>query len=168
MSAYNRTTRACSVDQLQPEIFRAIQEYFAKHELGDLQADALACCETISTKKDSGPLTAWLSGDPDTTIYMGILLTSQFLIWVHLGDKTGMRLNGANLRNIRTEYYTTLSKKEAGLTIMGYISDAKGGVRGTIALGPEPAAEKFCEEVKQAILKINPPGPKKIFGIPMG
>lgn len=167
MSAYNRTTRACSVDQLQPEMFRAIQEYSQKHELGDLQADALACCETVSIRENTGTLAGWLSGDPDTTVHMGILLTPEFLIWVHLGDKTGLRLNAANLRNIRTEYYMSLSGKDAHLSIMGYISDAKGGVRGTIALGPEPEAEKFCEQVKQAILKVAPPPKKKIFGIPI-
>lgn len=167
MSDYNRTTRACSVEQLHPELLQAIQDYFQKNELGDLQTEALACCETVSTKKNIGKLAFWFSGNPDTTIYLDIVLTSQFLIWVHHGDKTGMRVNGANLKNIRTEYYMSLSKQEAHLSIMGYISDAKSGVRGTIALGPEPEAEAFCEQVKQAILKVNPPAPKKIFGIPM-
>ena len=167
MSDYNRTTRACSVEQLHPELLQTIRDYFQKNELGDLQAEALACCETVSTRKNIGKLAFWLSGNPDTTVHVDIVLTSQFLIWVHHGDKTGMRVNAANLRNIRTEYYMSLSKKEANLSIMGFISDAKSGVRGTIALGPEPAAEKFCDDVRQAILKINPPARRKLFGIPM-
>ena len=167
MSDYNRTTRVCSVEQLRPEMLQAIQEYFQKNELGDLHAETLACCETVSTKKNAGKLAFWLSGNPDATIHVDIVLTPEFLIWVHLGDKTGMRVNAANLRNIRTEYYMSLSKKEASLSIMGYISDAKSGVRGAIALGPEPAAEQFCEQVKQAIQKVSPPVKKKIFGIPM-
>ncbi|MFT3891290.1 MAG: hypothetical protein QM730_06620 [Anaerolineales bacterium] len=167
MSDYNRTTRVCSVDQLRPEMLQAIQDYFQKNELGDLQAETLACCETVSTKKKTGKLAFWLTGNPDTTIHVDIVLTPEFLIWVHLGDKTGMRVNGASLKNIRTEYYMSLSKQEANLSIMGFISDAKSGVRGTIALGPEPAAEKFCEQVKQAILKVSPPAKKKIFGIPL-
>ena len=167
MSDYIRTTRECSAEQLHPELLRAIQNYFQEHELGDLQAETLACCETVSTKKNIGKLAFWLSGNPDTTIHVDIVLTPEFLIWVHLGDKTRMRVNAANLRNIRTDYYLSLYKKEASLSIMGYISDAKSGVRGTIALGPEPAAEQFCEQVKQAIQKVSPPVKKKIFGIPM-
>jgi len=162
MSDYNRTTRECSLSQLHPEILKAIQNYFMEHRLGSLEAEALMCCETLSTKKNTGKLVAWLSGNSDTTIYTGMLLTSEWLIWAHHGDQSGTHLNAANLKLlIQAEYATNPFTKETGLEIAGFIESAKGGVRGQIGTGSELAAQKFCEEVKQAIARAKPPAPKR-------
>jgi hypothetical protein len=157
MSDYIRTTRECSVDQLQPELFQAIQNYFQEHRLGLLQAEALLCCETISHKKSTGKMAAWLNGQSDATLYTGMLLTSEWLIWVHHGDQTGTRLNAANLKQIRAEFYQSPLTKDTGLEIYGYISNSKARVRGYIGMGAGPATEKFCDEVIQAIARVNPP-----------
>ncbi len=163
MSEYIRTTRECSVKQLRPELLQAIQDYFFEHRLGSLEAETLMCCETISRKKSAGKMAAWLSGASDTTVYTGMLLTSEWLIWIHSGDQSGMLLNAANLKQIRAEFYTSPLTKDTGLEIAGYIGDAKSRIRGYIGMGAEPAARKFCEEVIQAINKINPPTKKGLF-----
>lgn len=168
MSEYIRTTRECPVSQLSPEILQELQKYFQKHELGDLQTETQLCCETISRKKRTGPLASWLSDKPDTTIHTGILLTAQWLIWVHHGDKSGTLLNAANLNKIGARYHTPLFMNDAGLEIIGYIGDSNARVRGYIGMGADPAVQKFCEEVRQAIIKANPPAPKNIFKWPIG
>lgn len=167
MSEYTHTTRICPVGQLHPEIIRALREYFQAHALGDLEAETQLCCEIISRKKRTGALAAWLSDNPDATLYTGILLTSQWLIWVRHGDISGTLLNAADLHKIGARYYTPLFSKDAGLEIVGYIGDSNARVRGYIGMGTDPAAEKFCEEVQQAIIKANPPGPRKIFNWPV-
>lgn len=164
MSEYIRTTRECPVNQLRPELLQAIRNYFREHKLGDLEAESLICCETISRKKDAGKVASWLSGNSDTTIYTGMVLTSQWLIWIHHGDQSGTLLNAADLKQIRAEFYTSPLTKDAGLEIVGYIGDAKGRVRGYVGMGAGPAAQKFCEEVRQAILKLKPPAQKGLFG----
>ncbi len=161
MSEYIRTTRECSVTQLRPELLRAIQSYFQEHRLGYLEAEALLCCETISRKKSTGKLASWLSGTSDTTIYTGMLLTPEWLIWAHHGDQSGTLVNAANLKQIRAEVYNSPLTKDSGLEIAGYIGDAKNRVRGYIGMGTDPAAQKFCAEVIQAINKVNPPTTKK-------
>lgn len=163
MSDYIRTTRECSVNQLQPELLRAIQSYFEEHALGHWQAETLACCETISKKKTDSKTVSWLSEKQDTTVYTGILLTSEWLFWVHYGDRSGILLNAANLNEIRAEYHVSLLTKDASLEIVGYLSSTDARVHGYIALGSGPAAEKFCEAVKQAIHKANPPKGDKPF-----
>jgi hypothetical protein len=160
MSEYIRTTRECSVRQLHPELLQAIGNYFQEHKLGALEAETLLCCETLSKKKSVGKITSWLSGNLDTTIYTGMLLTSQWLIWVHYGDQSGTRLNAADLKQIRAEFYTSPLTKDAGLEIVGYIEDAKTRVRGYVGMGADPVARKFCDEVKQAITRENPPTQK--------
>ena len=161
MSEYIRTTRECSVRQLHPELLQAIGNYFQEHKLGALEAETLLCCETLSKKKSVGKITSWLSGNLDTTIYTGMLLTSQWLIWVHHGDQSGTRLNAADLKQIRAEFYTSPLTKDTGLEIFGYIGDAKNRVRGYIAMGADAATQKFCDEVIQSINKVNPPPTKK-------
>ncbi len=163
MSEYIRTTRECSLKQLHPELLQAIQNYFLEHRLGSLEAEALMCCETISKKKDTEKKVSWLNGNFDITIYTGMLLTSEWLIWVHHGDQSGILLNAANLKQIRAEFYTSPLTKDAGLEIVGYIGDSKSRVRGYVGMGTEPAAQKFCEAVRQAIDKAPPPTKKGLF-----
>jgi hypothetical protein len=166
MSGYIRTTRECSVSQLHPELLHAIQNYFQEHKLGALEAETLMCCETISKKKPTSKMVSWLNGKSDTIIYTGMLLTSQWLIWVHHGDQSGTLLNAANLKQIRAEFYSSLFPKDVGLEIVGYIGDAKDRVRGYIGMGEDLVTQKFCEEVKRAITKANPPTKTALFGLP--
>ncbi|HEY9651877.1 MAG TPA: hypothetical protein V6C95_14520 [Coleofasciculaceae cyanobacterium] len=163
MSEYVRTTRECFVSQLHPELFQAIQKYFQEHQLGNLQAETLLCCETVSKKKFAGKTGSWLNSKSDITIYTGILLTSQWLVWAHHGDQSGTLLNAADLKQIRAKFYTSSFTKDSGLEIVGYIGDVKGRVRGYIGMGADLAAQKFCEEVRQAINKVNPPTQNGLF-----
>ena len=72
-----------------------------------------------------------------------------------------MQVTGANLMNIRAKAYVSILSQDSGLEISGIIENAKGPLRGQIALGPEPFSQKFCEEVAQAIEKINPAPTRK-------
>jgi len=168
MSEYIRTTRECYVSQLHPELLQEIRNYFQEHQLGALQPETLLCCETISKRKSVGRMISWLSGNSDTTVYTGMLLTPEQLIWVHHGDQSGTRLNAANLNQIRAEFTISLFMKDAGLEIVGYIGDANTRIRGYIGMEANLAAQKFCEEVKQAINKVNPPTRKNLFKWPAG
>jgi len=151
------------VRQLHPELRQAIWSYFQDHKLGALEAETIMCCETISTRKSAGKTVSWLSGKSDTTINTGMLLTSEWLIWVHHGDQSGTLLNAANLKEIRAGFYTSPLTKDAGLEIVGHIGDAKSHVRGYVGMGTDAAAQKFCGEVKQAIARVNPPTKKGLF-----
>ena len=163
MSEYIRTTRECSVRELRPELLEAIQNYFLEHRLGVLEAEALMCCETVSKKKSSGRLASWLSGQLDTLIYTGMLLTSEWLIWVHHGDRSGILVNAADLKQIRAGFYNSSLTKDTGLKIAGYIGEAQERVRGYIGMGTDPATRKFCEKVEQAVDKVKPPAKKGLF-----
>lgn len=157
MSDYNRTTRECRVSQLNPRILQTLRKYFQEHNLGDLETETIMCCETISTKKQGGGLFSQLNSAADTTIHTGMLFTSQQLIWVRSGDKSGTLLSAADLNDISVSTYRSMFVNDAGLEINGYIGDSKIAARGYVGMGTEPAAQKFCDEVKQAIIKKNPP-----------
>jgi hypothetical protein len=157
MSDYNRTTRECLVSQLHPELRQEIRNYFKEHELGDLEAETIICCETTSEKKSAGGPASWLNDDLDIIVYTGMLLTPNWLIWVRYGDRSGVHLAAANLINISVKEYSSFLTQDNGLEVTGFIEGSKGRLRGNIAMGTEIAAQKFCDEVRQAIAKANPP-----------
>ena len=161
MSDYIRRTRECSIGQLRPELVRAIREYAQNHhELGNVE-EVLMCCETTSEKKRAGALAALLGDNPDTTLYTGMVVTPQWLIWARHGDKSGIRVSSARLQDVQVKVYASLLVKDNGLEVSGYIGDSNAQVRGYIGMGPEPAAQKFCEQVQKAIEKVNPKPAKK-------
>jgi hypothetical protein len=160
MSNYNRTTRECSVSQLHPDLRQAIKNYFREQELGDPETETLLCCETISTRKSSGWLGSLLNGGEDTTIHTGMLLTSEWLVWVRKGDRSGTVLTAASLKEIQVKTYLSILNKDNGLEIAGFTRDSQSQVRGYVGLGTEPAAQRFCEEVEKAVAKVKPPSEK--------
>ncbi len=158
MSDYNRTTRECPVSQLHPEIRQAIRNYFKEHELGEPETGVLICCETVSERKRAGSLGSWLKDNTaDTTIHTGMVLTPELLIWVRRGDKSGLILNYADLKEIKVRIHASLFEREAGMDVHGFIGSAKARVKGYIGMGEEPAAKKFLDEVEKAITNVNPP-----------
>jgi hypothetical protein len=162
MSEYNRFTRECTLGQLRPELRQAIRAFFKEHELDEQSAGILACYETTSEKKSTGKLVAWLNDQSDTTVHLGMLLTPDWLIWARSGDRSGTRLNAANLKEIRVKVYSSRLTQDAGLEVSGYISSSKGRVKGYIGMESEAVAQKFCDQVKQAIDKVNPPSARKM------
>ena len=162
MSDYHRTTRECPVSLLRSDLYLAIRNYFQEHKLGDLETETLLCYETISTKKSTSRLVSWLNDDVDTTVHNGILFTSQWLIWVRSGDKSGIHLASADLKQISVRVRTSILTGDTGLEVSGYIEDSKGTMRGFIGMESDLTAQKFCDAVNQAILKVNPPAPKSI------
>lgn len=157
MSSYIRTTRECSVSQLHPILFKAIQEYFQTHPLGDLDSETLLCCETIFENQNPGKLSAFLEGYPDTTSHLAILLTDDWLIWARVGDQTGIVVTAAKLKAIQVKAFVSKHTKDMELEVFGFVGDSKDYVRGTLEMGPDPAAQKFCEKVVETVLKVNPP-----------
>jgi len=155
MSNYHRSTRECLFDQLRPELQHGLREYFDAHEWGEIETQELQCCETVVEIKGSNWLPTWLGGKRETTSYIGIILTEQTLVWVR---EQGTRVNvtGARLVNIRTRTLHSTFSKEIKLEITGLIENAAGIITGVIGLGPEPAAQIFCDEVCQTIEKVNP------------
>jgi len=145
------------VRELRPELHQAIQDYFQAQHLGDPETETLMCCETTSTKQPAGRLASWLEGGGAAVVHMGMLLTPQQLIWVRSADDADVVLAAADLKEIRVRAYTSPLTRDAGLEVSGVIGDSTGRVRGYIGMGPEAAAQKFCDAVEQAIAEVNPP-----------
>ncbi len=157
MSNYRRFTRECTLEQLRPELLHALREYLLGHGLADVETQIVMCCETISEKQKTNFLASLLGEERDDTYYTGAFFTPQVLVWVRSGDKTGATVVSAQLREIRVRPFASPLVRDAGLEVIGYVGDSKARIRGYIGLGTELAATKFCEAVKEAVDKVNPP-----------
>lgn len=165
MLGYIRTTRTCPVSQIHPGLAQAIREFFQAHQLGDPDTESIQCCETISTRSNPGRLVALLDGNPDSNIHLAILLTVEWLIWARNGDQTGTVVTGAKLQVIKVKAFVRRRSKDMELEISGFMADTKEYVRGSLELGPDPAAQKFCEAVISAVQKAKPPTKTRFFGL---
>ena len=161
MGDYTRSTRECSVSQVRPELHRALEDYFQKNSLGDIEAETILCCETVSEKKAGGWLATLTGSKDEPVVYTAMLLTPTHLIWARGGQQPSINVNTADLRFIHVKSYSSLFIKDTGLEISGLLGDSKGMTLGYLGMGPEPITQKFCDEVRQAIDKVNPPSPSK-------
>jgi hypothetical protein len=160
MSDYTRSTIEVSVRQLRPELRQALDEYFQEHNLGQAADESVLCCQTVSEKKEPGWLASLLGEKKEPPVYTAVLLTSQYLIWARGSSQHKVTVMGADLGFILVKPYVSLFFSDSGLQISGIINGA-ANVNGYIGLGPEPAAQKFCEEVQKAIVRVNPASTKK-------
>jgi hypothetical protein len=151
MGDYLRTTRECTLDDLQPLLVAAIRGHIEKYELGDVEESALMCCETTSTKKKG------LFGGKAEVILTGVVITPQWLIWAGGKENEKAGVLSARLQNLRVEDYekTNMYKMipDTGLSVFGFqTANDLGSV--FIGLGSEPAAQKFRDMLKEAILQV--------------
>ena len=165
MSGYTRTTRICPVSQINSSLAQVLREYYQAHQLGDPETETVLCSETISRRDPPGKLVSILDGDSDTDIHLAILLGTEWLIWARHGDQTGAVVTGARLQVIKVKAFVRRRSKDMELEVSGFIADTKEYVRGNLELGPDPAAEKFCQAVVAAVQTAKPPAKKKFFGL---
>ncbi|MAT97038.1 MAG: hypothetical protein CL608_07845 [Anaerolineaceae bacterium] len=149
MAGYLRVTRECTLNSMQPALATAVRDYMAQHDLGDVETAALFCGETTSTRQKKR-----LFGKKVEETSTGILLTPKWLIWVTEQENETPTVLAARLRTIQVEDYEQSAMykmvQDSGINISG-LPTADGIGTAFIGLGPEPAAQKFRDTLRQAI-----------------
>ncbi len=149
MGDYARATRECTLDSLHPPLAAAIRSHIERYELGELEAQVLMCCETTSTKKKKG-----LFRRKAEVTLAAIIFTPKWLVWAagKQGEVPGAL--AARLHDIRMQDYEKSEMyklmQDTGLNIFGLRSgEGPGSV--FFGLGPEPAAQKFRDMLRDAL-----------------
>lgn len=159
MGDYQRSTRACAFEQLQPESVKAVRQHIEDLELGDIESTILYCCETTSELKKLGlvaSLTGKLTGRfPHGQVhYTGVFVTPEWLFHVITSAKSGSTVWSAKLKDIEfREYEFGHLIEDTGFNVFGFIGRSSERVLAFIGLGPEQAAKDLENTLKDAIQK---------------
>ncbi len=149
MGEYLRTTRECTLDSMRPVLAAAIRAYIEKYQLEGIEASALMCCETISTKQKKK-----LFSRKKEVVLLGIILTPKWLIWAAGKEGEHPGVLSARLNTIRVEEYEKSSMykmmQDTGVNILG-LQTGDGFGSAFIGLGPEPAAQLFRDVLQKAV-----------------
>ncbi len=152
MGEYLRVTRECTLDSMHPVLAAAIRAYVEKYELEDVEASALICCETTSTKQKKK-----LFSRKTEVVLTGIILGPKRLIWATGKENDSPGVLMVRLSDARVEDYEKSSMykmiQDTGVNIFG-LPTADGFGSAFIGLGPEPVAQRFRDVLKEAIAKV--------------
>lgn len=149
MREYQRTTRECSFNDFQPEIQSAIRKYVEKYELGDVEASALMCAETVSEKIKHGFFSK-IFGGANYAQNVAIIITPERLLWCALDSQNNAIVLSARLSEIEISDFQSNLIEDSGLDVFGFINQSPGRVQAFIGLGAEEAAQKFRRTLKEA------------------
>jgi hypothetical protein len=152
MREYKHTTRECRFEELKPEMVTAIREFCQKNSLLPMGLDTqvLVCIETVSEQVKIGFMDR-LSGLSEKIYTTGALVTPEFIIWVTSGPKRKTSVLAARLVEVEITKLDYTGVRDSGLDLFGLMIGGKERITTYIALGNDPAAQKF-ERVFRAAL----------------
>jgi len=161
MPEFRRQTHAYTLDQLRPELGRVIHEHLEANNLADLANQVLACCETTADLVGVWWYD-WLPGNTTEPLtHLALVLTPQRLIWARSSERTTPTAVSAPFNDMIVKVFRPGSTNDFGLKLAVRFPGTRGVVNGELLLGPEPAAEKFCIALGQAMgFDIMAPPPK--------
>ena len=152
MNASTRTTRECSLDDLQPDIAAAVRKHLELYKMETIRPGIVMCCETTSTEKKPGLFNRGV----ETTITAALLTAEWLIVAVKKGSEEPGVISG-QLRSLQVHNFEDSAmfkiNPDTGLNITGQYSDVTRQGMVFIGLGPEPAALKFREVLDEAIQK---------------
>lgn len=146
---FERTSRACDLLHMTPELTDAIKAWAMEEERTELLADAVAGCETASRALKRG-FAARLLNAPKEQL-CGMLLTPAWLIWATKPDDgspfvVAVRLADAEVKDYVKQPDFELVPDE-GVQVFGFIGHSSE--RGTVflGLGEDPDGQAFKEKL---------------------
>ncbi len=150
MDNINRSTHACSLEDLQPVLKAALRAHLAAYKLTDLEPEILMCCETNTTRQKKG-----LFGGGVETTQSAAFVTPNWLVWADSTDRNDAGAGSADLRRIDVRDYQETAMYEIapdeGLDITGRYTDSNKTGMTFIALGAEPDGQKFRQVLQEAM-----------------
>ena len=94
--------------------------------------------------------------------YLALVLTPQRLIWARSSEHTAPTVASAAFADLRVKVFRPRNTLDFGLQLNLRMDNSRWAtVTGQLLLGPEPAAEKFCVALGEAMgFPIMEPPPK--------
>jgi len=150
MNAILRTTHACSITDLNPNLSAAMRAHIARFQLGDLESDILMCCETTTIKPKQDLF------DNGGTTLSAVFLTSKWLVWAE-GVNGKITAGSAQLRHIDIRQYEKTAMfataPDQGFNITGRYTIANQTGQTFIGLDVSSDGQMFRQVLQEAMDK---------------
>jgi hypothetical protein len=155
LTDYLRSTRECALSELPPDLLEVIHSHAAKYHLGDIERDAVICCETTSkNRRVTGMLSRVMSGDPDPVHTTAIVITPQWFIGARTGSRSGIFAFSARLAEIEArEFEEPQPLGERGIVVTGKMTDIPQPMESWWGLGTGPASERLKQVLGPALAR---------------
>jgi hypothetical protein len=160
MSHTQRTTRACTLDELRPELAEAIRTYAQRQQWDHLEAEVLACCETTTEQTRTNRLDAWLN-DSAAISHLALIATPRRLIWAYSSDRARAGAASAQYKDMRLKIFTPKRTAGIGVEIYARMEGTGEKTGGRFMLDDNADARHFCEEVQRATDPLHAPSEGK-------
>jgi hypothetical protein len=160
---WQRTTRVRSTISLQPDLLAAIRAHVEEVELGAVEAEALVCFETVSTRTKKPGLVERMSGGGNKTLAQAVIVSPTRLVWAQRRDDGEATAHSALLARIDvTDYEKSPAAQllsDRGVEVHGI--PGVGGLVGTLffGLGEGPDADRARQVLKAAVKAAQGEGP---------
>lgn len=152
MNTTSCTTRACTIEELNPDLKNVLRTHGKQFGLEDIESDVLMCCETRSIVQKNG----WLGGKEEVT-HSAAYVTPKWLVWAIAANGDSASAGSAQLRNIESRDYESTAMfaivPNHGLKITGRYTDVNKTGMTFISLGSEPDGQNFRQVLKEALKK---------------
>lgn len=149
MNTNTCTTRACTIEGLNPNLKNALRAHGKQFDLEDIESDVLMCCETRSILQKNG-----LASTQETSL-SAVYITPKWLVWAIAPNGNAANAGSAQLRNIESRDYETTAMfaivPNYGLNITGLYTDVNRTGITFISLGPEADGQNFRHILKEAL-----------------
>lgn len=160
---WQRSTRVRSTIGLQPELLAAIRAHVEELELGAVEAEALVCFETVSTRTKKPGFVERMSGGGNKTLTQAVIVSPTRLVWAQRRDDAAPTAQSALLARIDvTDYEKGPAAQllpDHGVEVYGI--PGVGGLVGTLffGLGDGPDADRARHVLKEAVKAAHGEGP---------
>ncbi|MER6630919.1 hypothetical protein ABT301_22325 [Streptomyces sp. NPDC000987] len=159
---YKRGSRACGPQDIEPDTRAAIAAHAEDRSLGDVLANAVACCDTVSTRLYKVGLFSRLKGmaDPDPEHRTVALFTDRHLVVAVTRASTGTtvvsaRLDGMSLsgRSAVADRYPgqVLVPEDSGISVNAHWSGQPEYGAYYVALGDDADGRDFLDGLRKAV-----------------
>ncbi|WP_149259374.1 hypothetical protein [Actinomadura sp. K4S16] len=153
---YDRTSRECSVNGLDPALRSALAGHMELEALGTLRGEEV-CCQTLSVRRGRPGLLSRVlkSADPDREHRTTAVLTEHHLIVARSGEGGATTVLSAPLRGMGFDDISqTLSAHgEAGVSLRARWSGRPVAGSYFVALGDDQAGRAFRDALTKAVAK---------------
>jgi hypothetical protein len=151
MSETTRTTRLCSINELNPVLSAALRAHVKQYQLGDLETSILICAETVSVQ----PKKSFFGGTEKAI--SAAFVTPDRLVWAESINQKVAEVNSALLSHIDIHDYAGSAMgtitPDTGLNITGRYTNAVKTGQAFIGLGADANGIKFREVLHAAVEK---------------